>query len=91
MSRSTWPDGEPLSTATVGTYLARRGLVEVGAPVEASELGGGISNIVLAVSSGPLRAVGKQALPRLRVADEWLANPERAVTEGAALRLGARL
>ena len=33
----------------------------------------------------------KQSLPRLRVADEWLAKRERAVTEACALELAAAL
>lgn len=37
------------------------------------------------------RVVVKQALPRFRVADEWLVPPERAVTEAQAIELMARL
>ena len=51
------------------------------------ELGGGVSNIVLAVSCEDTRVVVKQALPRLRVEDEWLAKRERAINEARALRL----
>lgn len=76
-----------LSPGTVGAYLVGRGLLPPGRPAQAVELGGGVSNIVLAV--GPY--VVKQALPRLRVADEWLAKQERALTEAEALRLAARL
>lgn len=79
-----------LSAETVGGYLVCRGLVEPDTPVIACELGGGVSNVVLAVDAGPLRAVVKQALPRLRVEDEWLAKRERALTEAAGLRLAAR-
>jgi len=83
--------GALLVAETVGAYLARRGVVPPGAAVEVSELGGGVSNVVLAVRAGDLRVVVKQALPRLRVADVWLAPQERAVGEGAALRLAAGL
>lgn len=74
-----------LSADTVGPYLVARGLVAAGAPVEATALGGGVSNVVLAVRSGEQRYVVKQALPRLRVAEEWVATRERIVTEAAAL------
>jgi len=83
--------GALLSAETVGVYLAERGVIPPGVRVAASELGGGVSNVVLAVRAGDLHVVVKQALPRLRVADQWLAPRERAVGEGEALRLAAEL
>jgi len=80
-----------LSAETVADYLVARGVFEDARGVEARELGGGVSNVVLAVRCGDRRVVVKQALPRLRVADEWLAKRERAITEAAALRLAGRL
>jgi len=80
-----------LDVSTVGAFLAERGLVDDAAAVQARPLSGGVSNIVLAVESDGWRAVVKQALPRLRVADEWLATQERALTEAAALGLAADL
>lgn len=80
-----------LDASTVGAFLVERGLVEHGSDVNARPLGGGVSNVVLAVEADGLRAVVKQALPRLRVADEWLATQERALTEADALRLAADL
>ena len=50
-----------------------------------------MSNIVLGVEADGLSCVVKQSLPRLRVADEWLAKRERAVTEACALQLAAAL
>lgn len=84
-------EGRLLSAATVGAYLAGRGLVGARDPVEAVELGGGVSNLVFAVRAPALRCVVKQALPRLRVAEEWEAKRQRAVTEGRALALAGRL
>jgi 5-methylthioribose kinase len=52
-------------------------------------LRGGISGTVLAVKGQGIALVVKQALPRLRVADEWLAPARRTDTEAAALRLAA--
>lgn len=74
-----------LTVETVGPYLSRRGLVTAGSPVEVEALGGGISNVVLAVQAGDRACVVKQSLPRLRVAEEWLAKRERVLTEAAAL------
>ena len=82
---------ELLARETVGRWLEERGLVEPGTRVQATELEWGVSNVVLAVEAGALRAVVKQALPRLRVEDEWLAKRERSLTEARALELAARL
>jgi 5-methylthioribose kinase len=82
---------ELLSTETVAAWLAQRGLVPDGAGVEAAELEWGVSNVVLAVRADSLHAVVKQALPRLRVQEEWLAKRERTLTEAEALRLAARI
>ena len=44
---------------------------------------------MLAVHGPGIAFVVKQALPRLKVADEWLAPTRRTDTEAAALRLAA--
>lgn len=80
-----------LSAETVDRYLRERGLLGPGAAVEVRELGGGVSNVVLAVEGEGLRALVKQALPRLRVEEEWLAPRERSLTEAAALELAGEL
>ena len=80
---------ELLSADTVGAWLVDQGLVEPGTAVRATALDWGVSNVVLAVEAGSLAAVVKQALPRLRVADEWLAKRERSLTEARALQLAA--
>jgi aminoglycoside phosphotransferase (APT) family kinase protein len=80
-----------LSAETVADYLAERGIFDDARGVEARELGGGVSNVVLAARRGDRRVVVKQALPRLRVEDEWMAKRERAITEAEALRLTGRL
>jgi aminoglycoside phosphotransferase (APT) family kinase protein len=51
------------------------------------ELAGGVSNVVILATRGATRVVVKQALPRLRVPEEWLAKRERAISEADALRL----
>ena len=80
-----------LTAATVGAYLEQKGLLAPGGQIEVTELGGGVSNVVLGVEADGLSCVVKQSLPRLRVADEWLAKRERAVTEAHALELAAVL
>ncbi len=82
---------ELLSEATVGDYLVGLGFAEADAALEAHELGGGVSNVVLAVTGATTNVVVKQSLPRLRVEQEWLAKRERALTEAEALRLAGTL
>lgn len=68
-------------------YLLQRGLIGAGEPVVVCELSGGVSNVVLAVTGGSRSFICKQSLPRLRVADEWLADRGRVVAEAEALGL----
>jgi 5-methylthioribose kinase len=82
---------QDLTPETVADWLAARGLIDPGTAVAAHELGGGVSNVVLAVRADGLDAVVKQALPRLRVEEEWLAKRERVLTEAAALELAGEL
>ena len=76
-----------LTPSTVGSHLAQRGIVSDGAEIITEELGGGVSNVVLGVEADGTRLVVKQALPRLRVADDWVAKRQRALTEAAAIEL----
>lgn len=75
-----------LDERTVLAYLADRGVLN-GRPATATTLTGGVSNVVLLVETPERRVVLKQALPRLRVADEWYADPARTEAEAAALRV----
>jgi aminoglycoside phosphotransferase (APT) family kinase protein len=83
-------DYEVLDADNVVGYLCARGL-HPAAGARARSLGGGVSNIVLAVGEGPGSMVVKQALARLRVADPWWAPRERALAEAEALDLAGRL
>jgi aminoglycoside phosphotransferase (APT) family kinase protein len=74
----------PIGSGDVVAYLRERGVIQAG-PAHVIEFGGGVSNLVLAITTRERRVVFKQALPRLRVADEWLAKPERALAEARAL------
>ncbi len=84
-------DTELLDEETVVAYLEKRGLIGQLPGALARPLGGGVSNVVLAVENGATRLVVKQSLARLRVAEEWLAPRERALTEADGLQLAHRL
>ncbi|MFN0153752.1 MAG: phosphotransferase family protein [Gaiella sp.] len=74
-------------------WAARQGLLADGAEVFAEEFTGGVSATVVALrpAAGGAGLVLKQALPRLRVREEWLATQERNATEAAAMTLCAGL
>jgi 5-methylthioribose kinase len=80
-----------LSPTDVPGYLVGRELFRDAGGLEVIALPGGVSCSVFAVRGEGRRVVLKQALPRFRVADEWLAPPERAVAEAQAIELMARL
>jgi hypothetical protein len=78
-----------LTLASAPGYLVRRGLALAGEEIEVAELPGGVSATVISarVPSTGSAVVIKQALAQLRVRDEWLATPDRAETEVAAMAL----
>ena len=78
-----------LAAGTVAEYLAARGVVSNPGDLTVEELAGGGSGTVLAVRGPGVALVVKQALPKLRVAEEWIAPARRTDTEAAALRLAA--
>jgi len=82
---------ELLRPSSVGDYLFGRSLVVDSAGVQAAMLAGGVSNVVIDVTSGDKRFVVKQSLELLRVADEWRAPRSRVLTEAAALALAGEL
>jgi 5-methylthioribose kinase len=78
-----------LDTDTVVPYLRERGKIN-DPDATARQLGGGVSNVVLAIDgSSPL--VVKQSLSRLRVEADWSAPKDRILTEAEALALCAGL
>jgi tRNA A-37 threonylcarbamoyl transferase component Bud32 len=78
-------DGEMIA------LLRRRGLVDPATAVELRALPGGVSGDVREVACGGVGLVIKRAHAALRVQDEWLADEERLITEGWALRLARDL
>lgn len=94
-SHAAAPDGdggppEALPRAS-SAHLRRLGLCESQETPPWRLLGGGVSNWVVRFDCGD-GVVVKAALARLRVRDEWLADPARAVQEGRAMAaLGPRM
>ncbi len=73
-----------LSIQNAPQYLAAHGFPW---PRSVTELGGGVSNTVLLAESSEGRYVLKQSLAKLRVATEWLCDPDRVFRESAVLRM----
>jgi aminoglycoside phosphotransferase (APT) family kinase protein len=91
-----WP-GEPVSTTSlldtvqVVPYLRGVGVLPADTPAEVEVLSGGVSSAVFRVDCADLSVVVKQALPQLRVSDEWLSRVERSATEARAAAVLSRL
>ena len=81
----------PLTTDTVNDLLVRRGLLEPDEPTDVEVLAGGVSGVVISVRTARRELVVKQALARLKVAAEWLSDPDRIAAEAAALRLAGAI
>ena len=79
-----------LTENSVGLYLIGRGLASTN-PTRVTRLAGGVSNVVLACEFGQQKYVVKQSLPRLAVADEWLAPTDRVITEAEAMKLVGKI
>jgi 5-methylthioribose kinase len=69
---------------TVPQWLAGHGYAAPDLRLE--ELGGGVSNVVILASSEQFRLVVKQALGKLRVAEEWCSDRDRIFREAEAMR-----
>ena len=78
---------ELLTEETVVDYLISNGLFTPDEKIEVEVLTGGVSNTVLAISTSNKNLVLKQALPALKVAELWEADPRRAIVEADALKL----
>src|SRR5947209_8751430 len=72
-------------------YLVRAGLVEPGEGPVLTELGGGVSSVVILAETPRRRMILKQALPKLKVQADWPSRPDRSGVEVAAIRALAPL
>jgi tRNA A-37 threonylcarbamoyl transferase component Bud32 len=83
---------DELTPQSAVPYLTGRGLLDPGNRADVDLLGGGVSCVVIAVvSESGARFVVKQARAQLRVAEQWLASPDRAETEADALQVAATI
>lgn len=71
--------------------LVQRGVIPSTDDVRVEPLPGGVSADVFAVTVGDRRLVVKQALRRLRVAQEWLSDPARVIVEAEAIAFARRV
>jgi 5-methylthioribose kinase len=78
---------ELLTEVTVVDYLINKGLFAQNEEIKVEVLTGGVSNTVLAITTTTKNLVLKQALPALKVAELWEADPRRAIVEADALEL----
>ncbi len=85
---------DEMDSAEIGRYLVTQNAIADCAPLTVAALGGGVSNIVLKVTTPAVKApaqclVLKQALPELRVQAYWPSRIDRALREAEALRIAA--
>ena len=82
-----------ITSATAAEYLRASGRISAGEAIEATELAGGVSNVVLLVTHPERgeRLVLKQARGQLRVKEEWLCPVERIWREVEMLRVCGEL
>jgi 5-methylthioribose kinase len=80
-----------LTLDSAPAWVDAHGLNPDGVRLNATELAGGVSSSVVAVTGEGIALALKQALPRLRVQDVWEASPERSRAEIAALNLVGEL
>jgi aminoglycoside phosphotransferase (APT) family kinase protein len=73
-----------LAVEDVAPYLTDIGLLPETEAPRVEQLTGGVSSAVFRVEWGNTAMVVKQALPQLKVSDEWLSRVERSATEARA-------
>jgi 5-methylthioribose kinase len=82
---------ELLTEDTVVSYLIDKGIISTSEQPEVEVLTGGVSNVVLAITTSNKKLVLKQALAELKVAEKWEADQRRAIVEANAIALFHKL
>ena len=82
---------ELLTEDTVLSYLIEKGIITAKDQAEVEVLTGGVSNVVLAITTAEKKLVLKQALAELKVAEKWEADQRRAIVEANAIALFHKL
>lgn len=85
------PTAGPMRPWEAGAYLREAGMLPEDCPVKVAELSGGVSSAVLRAEACERCLVLKQALPKLKVQDDWRSGVERALIEARAAAALARL
>ena len=79
---------ELLTKDTVVDYLKRHKIIGQKESVEIEVLTGGVSNVVLAITTNEQKLVLKQALAELAVSEKWVADQRRAIVDLHELSFG---
>ena len=82
---------ELLTSDTVLAYLIEKQIISANDQAEVEVLTGGVSNVVLAITTQNRKMVLKQALAELMVAQKWEADQRRAIVEANAIALFHKL
>jgi 5-methylthioribose kinase len=82
---------ELLTADTVLAYLIEKKIISASDQAEVEVLTGGVSNVVLAITTKNQKIVLKQALAELMVAQKWEADQRRAIVEANAIALFHKL
>jgi 5-methylthioribose kinase len=82
---------ELLTSDTVLNYLIEKKIISASDQAEVEVLTGGVSNVVLAITTKNQKMVLKQALAELMVAQKWEADQRRAIVEANAIALFHKL
>jgi 5-methylthioribose kinase len=82
---------ELLTEETVVAYLIEKEVISATDQAEVEVLTGGVSNVVLAITTADKKLVLKQALAELKVAEKWEADQRRAIVEANAIALFHKL
>ena len=80
-----------LTADTVTAYLIEKQIISASDQAEVEVLTGGVSNVVLAITTKNQKMVLKQALAELMVAQKWEADQRRAIVEANAIALFHKL
>ncbi len=80
-----------LNEDSVIPYLVEKKVISAEENPRVEVLTGGVSNVVLAISTSNKQLVLKQALAELKVAEKWEADQRRAIVEANAISLFHRL
>ena len=82
---------ELLNKDTVVEYLISKNVIKNEDSPQVEVLTGGVSNVVLAITTSSQKLVLKQALAELAVSEKWVADQRRAIVEADAIELFNRL